>query len=88
MPGSGKSIVSDFFVEKGFQYVRFGQITLDEVVKRKLPLNEKSERAVREEIRKKHGMAAFAILNYPKFKKILNAGNVIADGLYSWSEYK
>jgi dephospho-CoA kinase len=88
MPGAGKSVFSDYFVEKGYQFVRFGQITLDEVKKKGLKPNEKNERKIREAIRKKHGMAAYAILNYPKFKKLLKKGNVIADGLYSWAEFK
>ncbi|SRR4030042_510719 len=88
MPGAGKSVVSDFFVKKGYQFVRFGQITLDIIKDKKLSLNEKTERRIREGLRKKHGMAAFAVLNYPKFKKLLKKGNVIGDGLYSWSEYK
>ena len=33
-------------------------------------------------------MAAHAILNYPKFCKLLKKSHVIADGLYSWAEYK
>ena len=33
-------------------------------------------------------MGAFATLNIPKFDKLLEEGNVVADGLYSWSEYK
>jgi dephospho-CoA kinase len=88
MPGAGKSVISDYFVNKGYQFVRFGQITLDIIKENKLPLNETTERKIREDLRKKHGMAAFAVLNYPKFKKLLKSGNVIADGLYSWSEYK
>lgn len=88
MPGAGKSVLSDFFTKKGYQFVRFGQITLDEIIKRGLKPTEKNEKAVRERIRKDHGMAAFAILNYPKFRSLLQKGNVIADGLYSWSEYK
>lgn len=81
MPGAGKSVVSDFFVKRGYQFLRFGQITLDTVKERKLPLNEASEKSVRESLRKKYGMAAYAILNYPKFKLLLKNGNVIADGL-------
>lgn len=88
MPGSGKSVVSDYFTQKGYQFVRFGQITLDEVIKRGIKPSERVEKKIREDIRKKHGMAAYAILNYPKFKKLIKKGNVIADGLYSWSEYK
>ena len=88
MPGSGKSVISDYFVDKGCKFVRFGQITVDELKKKKLKINEKNERIIREDVRKKHGMAAFAILNYPKFKKLLKTDHVIADGLYSWEEYK
>lgn len=88
MPGSGKSVISDYFVKKGYQFVRFGQITLDELKRNKLKLNEANERKIREKIREKYGMAAYAILNYPRFKKLLKNGNVIGDGLYSWSEYK
>jgi len=88
LTGSGKSDTSDFFVNKGFQYLRFGQIVLDEIKKRNLPPIEKYERPIREEFRKKYGMAAMAILNLPKFKKLLRNGDVLGDGLYSFEEYK
>jgi len=86
--GAGKSVVSDFFVKNDFQYVRFGQLTIDEVKKRGLEVSEANERMVREELRKTHGMAAYAILNLPKFDELIQMGNVIADGLYSFEEYK
>ncbi len=85
MPGAGKSEVADFFINKKFSYVRLGQLTLDEVKRRGLEPNEKNERPIREGFRKKHGMAAFAILNFPKIDA--QKGNVIVDGLYSWEEY-
>ena len=88
LPGSGKSVASDYFVEKGYQYVRFGQIVMDEVAKRGLAVSEQNERTVREDLRKEYGMAAMAILNLPKFKPLLESGNVIGDGLYSFEEYK
>lgn len=88
LTGSGKSIASDYFVEKGFQFLRFGQIVLDEVKKRNLEPIEVNERPIREEFRKKHGMAAIAILNLPKFKELLKKGDTLGDGLYSFEEYK
>jgi dephospho-CoA kinase len=88
MSGAGKSEVADFFINKEFSYVRFGQITLDEVKKRGLEPNEANERPIREAFRVEHGPAAYAILNMPKFDDGLTKGNVIGDGLYSWSEYK
>ena len=88
LPGAGKSLAADFFVSKGFQFIRFGQVTLDEIKRRKLELNEKNERIIREGLRKKHGMGAFAKLILPKVEKMLKKGNVIADGLYSFEEYE
>lgn len=87
--GAGKSEVADRFIKAGYAYVRFGQITLDEVKRRGLEPKEENEKPIREEFRKQHGMAAFAILNIPKFDEFLSQGkNVLGDGLYSWSEYK
>jgi len=86
--GAGKSVLSDYFLKNDFKYLRLGQITIDEILKRGLPVNEANERFVREDLRKQHGMAAFAILNLPKVEELLKEGNVILDGLYSFEEYK
>lgn len=88
LTGSGKSVVGDFLIKKGFNYLRFGQLTIDELNKRGLEINEKNEKAMREEFREKHGMAAYAVLNLPKLDELREKGNVIADGLYSFEEYK
>ncbi len=88
MCGSGKSVVSDFYKEKGWPYVYFGGVTMDELKRRGLEVNEKNEKFVREDLRKIHGMAAFAILTLPKIEEGLKNSHVICDGLYSWSEYK
>lgn len=88
MPGAGKSVISGYFAKRGYQPVRFGQITLDIIIEKKLKPTERNERKIKEDLRKKHGMAAFAILNYPQLAKLIRKGNVIVDGLYSWSEYK
>jgi len=89
MTGAGKSIVSDAFVEKGYQYVRFGQITLDMIKQEGLDPTEENERVIREAIRKEHGMGAYATLNIPKIDSFLEQHrDVVIDGLYSWTEYK
>jgi len=88
MAGSGKSVISDELVRKGFAYVRFGQVVMDEIKKRGLAVNEADENLVRVELRQKFGMGAMAILNIPKFDKLLESSNVVGDGLYSWTEYK
>jgi len=88
LTGSGKTEVADYFTKQGYYYVRFGQLTLDDVKKRGLKPTEENERPIREAFRKEYGPAAFAILNMPKFDEGLKNGDVIGDGLYSWSEYK
>jgi len=88
LTGSGKSVAADFFVDKGFSFFRFGQITLD-ICKEKGVSGEAAEKKIREELRAKHGMGAYAILNIPVIEKLFKENNkVIGDGLYSWSEYK
>ena len=84
--GSGKSEVSNILLAKGFTYIRFGQLTINELEKRGLPANEKNEKAVREELRKVHGKDAYAKLNIPKIGEAIKK-NVVIDGLYSWEEY-
>ncbi len=75
------------FKDKGFVTVRFGDVTDEELKKQGLELTEENERPVREAFRKKHGMAAYAILNLPRIDAALAKSNVVVDGLYSWEEY-
>jgi dephospho-CoA kinase len=88
MCGSGKSEATNFFIKQGFSKIRFGQITIDILKKKNLEINEENERKIREELRKNHGMAAYAIINIPRIKTLLNQTNkIVLDGLYSWEEY-
>ena len=87
MAGSGKSEVAGVFGTNGYVKVRFGDITDEEVRKRGLELDEKNERYVREQLRKEHGMAAYAKLSLAKIDRLLNSADVVVDGLYSWEEY-
>lgn len=88
MCGTGKSVVTDLLVEQGFSIIYFGGVVTDKVKEMNLPLTQENERPVREALRKKHGMAAIAIVSYPKIEELLKEGNVALDGLYSWAEYK
>ncbi|MGA2367804.1 MAG: AAA family ATPase [Dehalococcoidia bacterium] len=88
MPGSGKSEVARVFESSGYKRIRFGDITDEEVGKRGLELNERNERSVREDLRKKYGMPAYAVLSLPKIEAALKTSDVVVDGLYSWEECK
>jgi dephospho-CoA kinase len=87
MAGSGKSEVSRVFEDSGYQRVRFGDVTDEEVAKRGLKLNEANEKLVRESLRVEHGPAVYAKLSMPKIDKFLKSSNAVIDGLYSWEEY-
>ena len=88
MCGSGKSELTDTFIANGWRRVYFGGVTMSELERRGLPVTPENERNVREELRAKHGMAAFAVSLLPEIEAALEQGNVVLDGLYSWSEYK
>ena len=87
MAGAGKSEVARIFEKSGFRKVRFGDITEEEIENRGLELDEKNERYVREQLRKEHGMSAYAKLNLPRVDASLKSSDVVVDGLYSWEEY-
>jgi len=88
MAGSGKSSVARHLEQKGWRVIRFGALTMEELKKRGLPINEVNEKAVREELRAKSGMDAYARLLLPAIKESLGNGPTVIDGLYSWAEYK
>lgn len=88
MCGSGKSAACDVLREKGWYYIRFGQITIDKLLAEGKTITPENEKEMREGLRRKYGMAAFALLSIDRIREALDQGNVVIDGLYSWSEYK
>lgn len=88
MCGSGKSVAAAVFEENGWHRIHFGQITMDELKKRELDINEQNERFVREHLRQQHGSDAYAKLLLPRINDCLLSSHVVLDGLYSFSEYR
>lgn len=87
MCGSGKSVLTEVFEAANWRRVYFGGVTITELKKAGLEINEKNEREMREGLRKEFGMGAFAVKLIDEIKEKLEKGNVVLDGLYSWSEY-
>ncbi|MBI5368637.1 MAG: AAA family ATPase [Planctomycetes bacterium] len=87
LAGAGKSVLADHFVKDGWGLIHFGDATMEELARRNLPVNEANERAIREELRREHGMAAYAVVNLPGIERARERGPVALDGLYSWEEY-
>jgi dephospho-CoA kinase len=90
MPGAGKSICVDHVKAKQIPWVYFGGITIDEVERRGMEVNEANEKFVREDIRLKEGKGAYAIRILSQIEGYFEKDNsyVVVDGLYSWTEYK
>jgi dephospho-CoA kinase len=88
LPGAGKTEATEYIIGKtNWPKVYFGDVTFDEMKKENIEMNEANERKMREGIRAKLGMGAYAILNVPKIKELFQNGNVIIESLYSWEEY-
>lgn len=90
LTGSGKSVAVDYIVKKGFPKVYFGGIVLDEVKKRGLELTQENEQPVREELRREEGKDFIVKRIVKQIYDLINAGQhrIVADGLYTWTEYK
>ncbi len=88
MPGAGKSEATQYLSKKGVPFIRFGELTEDEIKKQGLEVNVENERIFREKIRKEFGMNVYAVKAKPKIDELLSSQDTIAlDGLYSWEEY-
>ena len=90
MSGAGKSVCVEHLKKKGVPSVYFGEIVINEVLKRNLELNENNQKTIREEIRNKEGKGALALRILSQIEKYFEQGYryVVVDGLYSWTEYK
>lgn len=90
MPGAGKSSCVEYLEKKGWPSVYFGGITVDEVKARGLEVSEANEKIVREDLRATEGPGVMANRIIKKIDSLVSQGQhtVIADGLYSWTEYK
>lgn len=88
LPGSGKSEVIKYIIEKfNWPKVYFGEITFLEMKKRGLTINERNERVVREELRKNFGSEHYAKEMIKKIDVLTGSKYVLVESLYSWPEY-
>jgi dephospho-CoA kinase len=80
----------DYLETKGLPNVYFGGITVNEVKRRGLEVNETNEKMVREELRANEGPGVMAKRIIAQIDELFDKGHktVVADGLYSWTEYK
>jgi dephospho-CoA kinase len=90
LTGSGKSTAVEHFTNKGFPRVYFGGVLLDAVKEAGLEINEQNERTYREKLRETEGKDFIVKRIVSQIHDLADAGQhrVVADGLYTWTEYK
>ncbi len=91
MPATGKSEVLKTLVKDyGFFHLYYGGITLDEVKRRGLEVNEVNERFVREDMRKGGDMGIYSKFMIPKIEKAILEGHtkIILESMYNIWEYE
>lgn len=90
MSGSGKSTATDYLKEKGFPHVYFGGVVLKALEDAGLELNNANEKMMRNKLREDFGKDVIVNKIVEQINGLISAGQkrIIADGLYTWTEYK
>jgi len=90
LTGSGKSSAVEYLTNKDYPKVYFGGIVLDEVRRRGLELTQENEQPIREELREKEGKDFVVKRIITQIHDLIASGQhrIVADGLYTWTEYK
>ena len=90
LAGAGKSIAVDYITAKGYPKVYFGGVILDALTEVGLEHTQENEKKFREEIRATEGNDFVAKRIIAQIHNLIAAGQhrIVADGLYSWTEYK
>ncbi|OYX41002.1 dephospho-CoA kinase [Candidatus Saccharibacteria bacterium 32-49-12] len=90
LAGAGKSSAVDYLRDKQFPSVYFGGVILDAMTEAGLEHTEENEKRFREEIREREGKDFVVKRIITQIRSLIEAGQrqIIADGLYTWSEYR
>lgn len=90
LTGSGKSEAVNYVTEKDIPKVYFGGVILDAMTEAGLEHTQENEKPFREEIRRKEGNDFVVKRIISQIHGLIDAGQrrIVADGLYTWTEYK
>lgn len=90
LAGSGKSTAVEHFTQKNYPKVYFGGVVLQEMKEAGIEITAENEKQFREKLRKEHGKDVIAKRIIEQIHNLADAGQrrIIADGLYTWTEYK
>lgn len=90
LAGSGKSTAAAYLKEKGYPSVYFGGVVLKALKDAGLEITPENEKKMRLELREKYGKDVIVNRIVEQIQHLIEAGQkrIIADGLYTWTEYK
>jgi dephospho-CoA kinase len=90
LAGSGKSVAVDYLTNKGYPKVYFGGVVLDAMTAAGLEHTQENEKPFREELRAREGKDFVVNRIVSQIRDLVAAGQhrIVADGIYSWTEYK
>lgn len=90
LAGSGKSTAVEYFTKKGYPKVYFGGVIYQAMKDAGIERTASSEQKFRESVREEHGKDFVAKEMVKQIENLAAAGqrHIIADGLYTWTEYQ
>lgn len=90
LSGSGKSVAVDYLTQKGYPKVYFGGVLYQAMKEDGIEQNPENDNIYRVEMRKREGKDFIVKRIIRQIHQLVDAGQhrVVADGLYSWTEYK
>jgi len=90
MPGAGKSSAVDYISTKGLPKVYFGGVIYQAMEDAGIERTPESETKFREFIRESEGKDFVVKRAIDQFYSLIDAGQhkILADGLYTWTEFK
>lgn len=90
LAGSGKSTAAAYLKEKGYPSVYFGGVVLEALREAGLDLTPDNEKMMRLKLREEHGKDVIVNRIVQQIQNLIDAGQkrIVADGLYTWTEYK
>lgn len=90
LTGSGKSEAVHYVTQKGYPKVYFGGVILGAMKDAGIEWTETNEKEFREQIREREGKDFVVKRIIDEIHRLIGAGQhyIVADGLYTWTEYK
>ena len=90
LAGSGKSTATNYLKQKGYPSVYFGGVVMKALKDENLEITPANEKMMRTKLRENFGKDIIVNKIIEQIQNLIKSGQkrIIADGLYTWTEYK